>query len=137
MTIIAADDLFRFYHPGDTEVRAVRGAIRSVDCGGTTVALVGPPGSRKSTLLACIAGLDEPNGGTVTTDGPLPSGPAVQIIYTSNSDPNPVTNKQIRLENERYLIAHNGKLATLTMSAPAGADNADQWKLMADSFRWN
>jgi hypothetical protein len=60
----------------------------------------------------------------------------VQIIYTSNSDPNPVTNKQIRLENERYLIAHNGKLATLTKLAPAGADNADQWKLMADSFRW-
>jgi hypothetical protein len=70
-------------------------------------------------------------------DVKLPSGPAVQIIYTSNSDLNTVTNKQIRLENERYLIAHDGKLATLTMSAPAGADNADQWKLMADSFRWN
>jgi hypothetical protein len=74
---------------------------------------------------------------SIVKDVKLPSGPAVQIIYTSNSDPNPVTNKQIRLENERYLIAHNGKLATLTMSAPAGADNADQWKLMADSFRWN
>ncbi|SEB99478.1 hypothetical protein SAMN05444161_0293 [Rhizobiales bacterium GAS191] len=66
----------------------------------------------------------------------LTSGPAVQIVYTSNSDPNPVTNKQIRLENELYLIEHMGKLATLTFSAPAGADNADQWTLMAGSFRW-
>jgi hypothetical protein len=67
----------------------------------------------------------------------LATGPAVRIVYTSNSDPNPVTNKQIRLENERYLIARGAKLATLTLSAPAGADNADQWKLMSDSFRWN
>jgi hypothetical protein len=67
----------------------------------------------------------------------LPSGPAVRIIYTSNSDPNPVTSKQIRLECERYLIPHAGKVVALTFSAPAGADNADQWKLMSDSFRWN
>ena len=66
----------------------------------------------------------------------LPSGPAVRIVYTSNSDPNPVTNKQIRLENERTLLGHAGKVATVTFSAPAGADNADQWKLMNDSFRW-
>ncbi|MFI5013882.1 MAG: hypothetical protein ACHQAY_16200 [Hyphomicrobiales bacterium] len=70
-------------------------------------------------------------------DVKLPSGPAVRIVYTSNSNPNPVTNKQIRLENERYLMEHAGKLAALTLSAPAGADNADQWKLMAESFRWN
>lgn len=70
-------------------------------------------------------------------DVKLPSGHAVKIDFTSNSAPNPVTNKQIRLENERYLVAGHDKLATLTLSAPAGADNADQWKLMADSFRWN
>ena len=69
-------------------------------------------------------------------DVKLPSGPAVRIVYTSNSDPNPVTNKQVRLENERTLLAHGGKVATVTFSAPAGADNADQWKLMNDSFRW-
>ncbi len=70
------------------------------------------------------------------TDVKLPSGPAVRIPYSSNSDPNPVTNKQIRLENERTLLAHGGKVAAVTLSAPAGADNADQWKLMNDSFRW-
>ena len=66
----------------------------------------------------------------------LPSGPAVRISFTSNSEPNAVTGKKIRLESDRYLVAHAGKLATLTFSAPAGADNADQWKLMSDSFAW-
>jgi ABC-type lipoprotein export system ATPase subunit len=68
MTILLADDLFRFYHPGEAEVRALRGASLQVDRG-ETAALVGPSGSGKSTLLACIAGLDEPDGGTVTIDG--------------------------------------------------------------------
>ena len=68
MNILAADDLFRFFHPGDTEVRAVRGASLSM-ARGETLALQGPSGSGKSTLLACIAGLDEPDGGTVTIDG--------------------------------------------------------------------
>ena len=66
----------------------------------------------------------------------LPGGAAVAITYTSNSDPNPVTGKKIRLENESYLFGKHGQQAKLTFSAPAGADNADQWSLMAGSFRW-
>ncbi len=69
-------------------------------------------------------------------DVKLPAGPAVRIVYSSNSDPNPVTNKQLRLESERFYIARNDKVATLTFSAPAGADNADQWTLMSQSFKW-
>lgn len=69
-------------------------------------------------------------------DVQLPSGPAVLIVYTSNSDPNPVTNKQVRLENNRYLFFKNGKLAILTLSAPVGADNVDQWMRIARSFKW-
>ena len=66
----------------------------------------------------------------------LPAGAAIKVVYTSNSDPNPVTNKQIRLESERFYLSGNGKLAELTFSAPAGADNVDQWTLMSKSFRW-
>lgn len=66
----------------------------------------------------------------------LPSGPAVVVSYSSNSEPNPVTEKAIREENDRYFFWQNGKMVTLTMSAPLGADNADQWDLMAKSFRW-
>ena len=70
-------------------------------------------------------------------DVTLPAGGAVLIVYTSNSEANAVTGKQIRLENERYLIGRAGKVATLTFSAPAGAYNADQWQLMRDSLKWN
>ena len=66
----------------------------------------------------------------------LPAGLAVLIVYTSNSEPNAVTDKQIRLENNRYLFYREGREAALSLSAPAGADNADQWQLMAKSFRW-
>jgi len=67
----------------------------------------------------------------------LPAGPAVLIVYQSNSEPNPVTNKQLRLESNRYLVFRNGKLAAIDLSAPLGADNVDQWKLIAHSFHWN
>jgi len=66
----------------------------------------------------------------------LPAGAAIRIVYTSNSEPNPVTNKQVRLENERYLFFKDGKLVTLELYAPKGADNVDQWQLMSNSFRW-
>lgn len=67
----------------------------------------------------------------------LPTGSTVVIAYTSNSEPNAVTNKQIRLENNRYLFFNAGQLVALNLSAPVGADNVDQWKLMAESFHWN
>jgi len=66
----------------------------------------------------------------------LPAGPAVLVSYGSNSDPNPVTNKAIRLENDRYYFWKDDKLVAVNFSAPAGADNADQWDMMAKSFRW-
>ena len=69
-------------------------------------------------------------------DVSLPAGPAVRIVYTENSETNAVTGKQIRLESERFLIGHNGDVVSVTFSAPAGADNADQWKLMSDSLAW-
>jgi hypothetical protein len=75
---------------------------------------------------------------TVTKVKPvkLPAGPAVLVSYGSNSDPNPVTNKAVRLENDCYYFWKDGKLVALNFSAPAGADNADQWDMMAKSFRW-
>jgi hypothetical protein len=66
----------------------------------------------------------------------LPAGKAVVIKYTSNSDANQVTNKRLRLENQVYLFYKNGKEAQLTVWAPLGADNVDQWNRMSNSFRW-
>ena len=66
--VVAAVDLYRFYHVADAEVRALRGASLAV-APGEIVALIGPSGSGKSTLLSCIAGLDEPDGGHVELAG--------------------------------------------------------------------
>jgi hypothetical protein len=65
----------------------------------------------------------------VTLDG----GPAIRIQYESNSEPNAVTGKQIRLDRVRYLYAKAGNVVSLDMAAPKGADNVDQWLLMANS----
>ena len=67
----------------------------------------------------------------------LPAGSVIRVVYTSNSVPNDVTGKQVRLENERFLYFKDGKLVTLELYAPKGADNVDQWQLMSQSFRWN
>ncbi|HLJ59403.1 MAG TPA: PsbP-related protein [bacterium] len=66
----------------------------------------------------------------------LPSGTTVLVEYTSTSGPDPVTNRRVRLENSAYLFFKSGQLATLTLWAPVGADNVDQWGRMARSFRW-
>jgi len=65
-----------------------------------------------------------------------PNGAAVLMTYTANSDPNAVTGKQVRLDLNCYFFFHQGKVATLMLSAPVGADNVDQWTRIAQSFRW-
>jgi hypothetical protein len=67
----------------------------------------------------------------------LPAGHAIRISFSSNSEPNAVTNKQVRLENEVYLYHKGDKTVRVQFYAPYGADNVDQWQLMSRSFRWN
>jgi putative ABC transport system ATP-binding protein len=65
---VVASDLYRFYRAGDEEVLALRGVSLTV-AAGELVVVAGPSGSGKSTLLALLAGLDEPDGGSVTLVG--------------------------------------------------------------------
>jgi hypothetical protein len=66
----------------------------------------------------------------------LPGGAAVVLTFTSNSGADPVTGKRVRLENQAILFEHVGKIASVLLWAPFGADNVDQWKRIASSFRW-
>ncbi len=73
---------------------------------------------------------------TAVEDVKLAAGRAVRISYLSNSAPNPVTNKQTRIEHERFILFKDGKTLTLDLAAPAGADNVDQWQLISNSLKW-
>ncbi len=68
MPVVDAVELYRFFHPGDSEVAALQGVSLSLFRGDLTVVL-GPSGSGKSTLLNLLAGLDEPDGGYVEIAG--------------------------------------------------------------------
>jgi hypothetical protein len=93
-----------------------------------------PPTPKAAAEAVKIAG----HAVTITKTSPAkrPAGEAVYVAFDANSEPNAVTNKQIRLENDRYIFSGQGRIAILTFSAPKGADNADQWLLMSKSFQW-
>lgn len=68
---------------------------------------------------------------------PLPAGPTVLIEYQANSDPNPVTGKQYRLDVLRYELYKNGSEVAITLLSPVGADNVDPWRIITESYGWS
>jgi hypothetical protein len=64
------------------------------------------------------------------------AGDAILVTYRADSAPNDVTGKVIHLDVERYEFFSNGRLVTLTLSGPQGADNVDPWRIVTDSFAW-
>jgi putative ABC transport system ATP-binding protein len=62
--LLVATDVVKSFGP----TAALAGASMSVRAG-EVVAVMGPSGSGKSTLLHCLAGIIQPNSGTVTYDG--------------------------------------------------------------------
>ncbi len=67
----------------------------------------------------------------------LPAGPTVLIEYQANSDPNPVTGKQYRLDVLRYELFKNGSEVAITLLSPVGADNVDPWRIITESYGWS
>jgi hypothetical protein len=67
----------------------------------------------------------------------LPAGRGVLISYQANSDPNPVTGKQYRLDVLRYELFHNGIEVAVELRSPVGADNVDPWRIVTQSIRWS
>jgi len=66
--VLEARGLHRFFRRGGEEVAALRDVSLTL-VPGEMVAVMGPSGSGKSTLLNLLAGLDDPDGGSVHVDG--------------------------------------------------------------------
>ncbi len=67
-SLLEAADLVKQYRVGSSEIRVLKGVALSV-AQGEVVAVVGPSGVGKSTLLHILGGLDRPTSGTVCVGG--------------------------------------------------------------------
>lgn len=83
-----------------------------------------------------VGGAAGTSGTTRTRTVTIGGAPVVVYRFATQSAPNAVTGKSVRLDNEVYVFRKNGRVAMLTLSAPAGADNVDQYKKISESFRW-
>jgi len=66
--ILSARGITKTYRTGTHEVPALRGVDLDVHAG-ELVMVMGPSGNGKTTLLNCLSGLDDIDGGTVQIDG--------------------------------------------------------------------
>lgn len=66
--LIRLENLYKIYHPGPQEVRALDGVSLSVEAG-EFVAIVGHSGSGKSTLMNMLGCLDTPTSGAYFLEG--------------------------------------------------------------------
>jgi putative ABC transport system ATP-binding protein len=66
--IISAEGVEKTYDTGAVQVNALRGVDLNVERG-EIVSIMGPSGCGKTTLLNCLSGLDDVDGGRVLIDG--------------------------------------------------------------------
>jgi len=62
--------------------------------------------------------------------------PVTVVTFTSQSQPDSITGRTVRLDNAAYFFAKGARQVMLALWAPRGSDNADQWRKIAESFRW-
>jgi hypothetical protein len=62
--------------------------------------------------------------------------PAFKVVYSTESSPNAVTGKRVKLVVDRYYLSKGGGRAVVDLGTPEGVDNVDAYRLMIESFRW-
>jgi hypothetical protein len=99
------------------------------------------PAPSPSSVAAALAAVKR-SSPTLTFTAPqkfaLPaSSGAVKAVYTTESAPNPVTGKRVKLVVDRYVLpGFGGRVATVDLGTPAGVDNVDAYRMMIQSFTW-
>lgn len=102
------------------------------------VVSAGPPPSEATA----VSGVEKLRRSDATIKGQSPEEltlggqPAVKIVYTRESEPDPVTGKRLPLIIDRYEYGHGGRVAILDMATPEGVDNVDAYRLISESFKW-
>jgi hypothetical protein len=66
----------------------------------------------------------------------LKSGPLIKATYSTESAPNAVTGRRVKLVVDRYELARGGRVATVDLGTPVGVDNVDAYRMMIESLRW-
>jgi hypothetical protein len=61
---------------------------------------------------------------------------AYKVTYSTESAPNAVTGKRVKLLVDRYYLWKSGRSAVVDLGTPVGVDNVDAYRLMIESFRW-
>ena len=77
MEILKIENLLKIYGKGDNKVCALNNVSFTVEKG-EFVAIIGPSGSVKSTLLHILGGVDKPTSGKVWLSG--------QDVYSQNDE---------------------------------------------------
>jgi hypothetical protein len=63
--------------------------------------------------------------------------PAFKVVYSTESAPNQVTGKRVKLIVDRYYLWRHGRTAIVDLGTPVGVDNVDAYRMMIESFRWS
>jgi hypothetical protein len=66
----------------------------------------------------------------------LPAGPAYRAEYETSATAPGAGDERAHFAALAYLLRRDGRCALITLWAPFGAQDVDQWQRVARSFRW-
>jgi hypothetical protein len=61
--------------------------------------------------------------------------PVEALTYATQSAPNPVTGKRVKLTTDRYVYPGKGQVTVVDLASPVGVDNVDAYRMISESFR--
>ena len=95
------------------------------------------PAATKAAVEADLARLHGAHANGAPQAMTLAGAPAYKVVYSTESAPNAVTGKRVKLVVDRYYLWKGGRRAIVDLGTPEGVDNVDAYLLMIESFRWS